>query len=102
MVKIGEQIAIRVRFKPGDVRAAMYTRVLHIVIPIKAVRARYQKCLRISGISSIKSRMTKERETTTAIADRSTTRVTGDTELASIRATMKFPDQIAVAAKTRE
>ena len=40
--------------------------------------------------------MTKGNETTTAIADRSTTRVTGDTEFASIRATMKFPDQIAV------
>ena len=37
-----------------------------------------------------------------AMADRRITRVTGGTELASIRATMKFPDQIAVAAKTSE
>jgi hypothetical protein len=37
-----------------------------------------------------------------AIADRRNTSVTGGTELASIRATMKFPDHIAVAAKTSE
>lgn len=37
-----------------------------------------------------------------AIADRRTTSVTGGTELARIRATMKFPDQITVAAKTSE
>ncbi len=48
------------------------------------------------------ARATKGAKIIAAIIERRTTKVIGGTELESIRATIKLPDQITVAARTKK